>query len=598
VTDLPKLKQFDYTSVPDLSEAGIEQRLKAIDLTEDDIARLGALDRHIASTPNALADVFGEVDAIGAQLRAPNSLTSVLKQLIAEITLCDFGLERLATEVQVWLAMQRLGLGSEWPPIFFSRYLSTMFEHCSALPSAHRVQLALQKTAMFHLGFIAQASVSEERAIYQYHALHDPDTGLPNHVLFQKHLRDALRTAQSQETMLALVRIQIMAAHRLLGYPGYPTIEQLMAAVAARIAEAIRPVDVLGQLGKTELALQLPKLRSEGQVMLAANKLLRTLEPAFVLNNLEIEVRPIMGAAIYPHHAGEADSLLRQAETARQSAGVSAENFVVYREDLDADQRLQRSLEVELRTALRENELLVYYQPQLELQSNKVRGAEALLRWKNRRGEFVPPNVIVEVAEQCGLISELTRWVLNTAVRHCAEFRREGVDIGISVNLSASDLHTPELVETVEQCLRTWNLAPEHLMLEITEGSMIRDLDKALLVLQRLEKVGVELSIDDFGTGYSSLSYLRRLPITELKIDQIFVREMLSVKADEGIVRTVIDLAHNLDLRVVAEGVEDRETMSALKALECDAIQGYVLTKPIPREEFKLWWEKNATSVA
>ena len=257
---------------------------------------------------------------------------------------------------------------------------------------------------------------------------------------------------------------------------------------------------------------------------------------------------------------------------------------------------MQRTMESELRAALRENDLMLYYQPQLSLQTGMVQGAEALLRWRNVRGEFVPPNIIVDVAERSGLMTELTRWILNTALRHSAEMRVQGIDITLSVNLAAQDLVSPEFVEITDQTLRTWGVPPEKLVLEITEGSMISEVDKVHAVLTRLKEIGVEISVDDFGTGYSSLAYLKRLPLDELKIDQVFVKQMLKDRQDERIVRTIIDLAHNLQLRVVAEGVEDEATLLVLKKLHCDVAQGYCLSKPKPLEEFCAWWLERASN--
>ncbi len=544
-----------------------------------------------------LAPLFDEVEARGERAGVAAPLRASLKQLLREITLCDLSLERLCTDVQLWLQMQRRGLEMHWVTELLGRYQNTLAQFIAADAATkdgswERSLIALQKLIMFHLGFVTQSFLSEVRAAYYYNSLHDPDSGLPNQILLVRMLREALLGRSSQDQLFAVMRLRVSSLHRFLGYPGYPTIEQLMAAVAERLSDAMRPADVIGQLGKTELGILLPQLRSEGQIMLAANKIFRTLEPAFLLGNLEFTVRPVIGVALSPKHGNDADLLFRLAETAQQLATISSESYAIYTEELDADERLHRSLETELRSALRENELMLYYQPQLDLRSGKVCGCEALLRWKNSRGEFVPPNVIVSAAEQCGLMFELTQWIVNTAVRHGAEFLREGIDVAVSVNLSASDLLSRELVDTIEQSLRTWGTPPGNLLLEITESSMIVDMDKALVVLERLKRVGVELSIDDFGTGYSSLVYLKRLPIHELKIDQLFVRQMLKVREDERIVRTVIDLAHNLDLRVVAEGVEDAETLAALRVLECDTIQGYVLSRPLPQADFKLWWRK------
>jgi diguanylate cyclase len=569
------------------------ERLQALEFGAEDADSLRALHRTLTQEAFApLASVFSEIDVPVSPSAELGAMAAVLKRYFQELTLCDFSLERTSSDLQLWLLAKRATNSIDWPLRLLTRYLTCVSIYLvgegARGEATDKALLALQKLVLFQVGLISVALLSEEQSFYAQRTLYDPDTGLPNQFLMQRRLRDLLQ-ARAEDTLLAALRLRIETGHRLLGYPGYPSVEEVMAAVAARLLGIVRPIDVLARVGKAEFVLLLPGLRSEGQVMLAANKLTRTLEPEFVLNDIDIVTRPIIGAALAPTHATDAEGLMRLAETACAAASGRAENYLIYEESLDSDQRLQRSLEAELRMALRENELNVYYQPQLDLRSGAVENAEALLRWKNRRGEFVPPNVIVTVAEQCGLMFELTRWILNTASRHAAEFRERGLRVTISVNLTASDLMSSELVEVVEQCLRTWGVPAHQLLLEITEGSMIHDINKVLAVLEQLKRVGVELSIDDFGTGYSSLAYLKRLPIDEIKIDQIFVRQMLSVKEDERIVRTIIDLAHNLDLRVVAEGVEDQDTLTRLKALECDVIQGYLLSRPLPQQEFAVW---------
>jgi diguanylate cyclase len=209
----------------------------------------------------------------------------------------------------------------------------------------------------------------------------------------------------------------------------------------------------------------------------------------------------------------------------------------------------------------------------------------------------VPPNLIVEVAEQTGLISQLTMWVINSALRICSGFKKSGVDLMVSVNLSAANLLENELPAFVEQALSTWAVSPASLMLEITESAMITDAKKSLEILHRLKAVGVNLSIDDFGTGYSSMSYLKQMPLDELKIDQTFVRKLTSILDDQRIVRSMIDLAHNFELQVVAEGVEDKSTMDMLQAMGCDVIQGYYLAKPMPEADFIDWCEARAETL-
>jgi EAL domain-containing protein (putative c-di-GMP-specific phosphodiesterase class I) len=284
---------------------------------------------------------------------------------------------------------------------------------------------------------------------------------------------------------------------------------------------------------------------------------------------------------------------LQRAELAKREARQRGEQALVYEDVFGEEELGQRLLEEQFRIALHENEFAAYFQPQLDLRSGQIQSVEALLRWRTRDGKFIPPNIVVGIAERTGQIGRLSNWMTNTALRHCADLQRAGYDINVGVNLTAMNLAERELPDFVDQALRTWGLSPRHLTIEITEGSMLNDAEQTIQILERLKQIGVELSIDDFGTGYSSLSYLKRLPVSELKIDQAFVRNMLTIKRDEQIVRTVIDLAHNFDLTVIAEGVEDNDTLTALRQLGCDKIQGYVLARPMPATELLPWLNKH-----
>ena len=574
--------------------------IESVGLDQADFARLGRI--------QDLLDRAGETIWLPLQQTIATALRSLttspehhagllraLQEQFRDLLKSHLQLEAVCDRMQLWLDARYLGMAPEWPNVVHAHYLDTVAAQLAAhwrtdsgsLDSDRR---SLHKYVFFNLGLITVALHEAEKQADQQQLFYDATTKLPGHEAFLDRLDAYLRTVSQQEQPLcAVLRLDVTPSHRLLGYPGYPTLDQFMLEVSIRLKAVLRPNDVLARFGRNEFALLLPGIRSSGQVMLAAHKLLEALEPALLLDPIEINAQPAIGISLFPEHGNDGPTLVRLAETACTAARSSPDPYVIYRPSLDQDERLQRSMETELRSALRENELSLYFQPQVTLASGAVDGAEALLRWRNPRGEFVPPNVIVEVAEQCGLMNELTRWIVNCALRHSADMRNAGVDIAVSVNLSAQDLISPEFVEIIDQTLRTWNVPADRLVLEITEGSMIEDVEKVMAVLGRLKEVGVEISIDDFGTGYSSLAYLKRLPLDELKIDQVFIKQMLKESQDERIVRTIIDLAHNLQLRVVAEGVEDEATQEALKVLGCDVIQGYCLSRPIPVADFVLW---------
>ena len=591
---MPQLTRLDRQ----LTEPRLQQALALAGIHTGDLARLGAIQAAVDGMPATIwltLDHFLEQELTRFVERPERRalFLDLLKSYFHSLLTADMAFEAVCNRLQVWLDLQYAGMVPEWPALAHERYLRVVaaaLEQADVRVGNETLDLA-RKTVFLHLGLTTAALLHGEQEHYRQQLFFDSATNLPGADLFietlDRHIED---TAEGEKEIIAVILLETVSSHRLLGYPGYPNLDQFMVELSARLKPVLRPDDYLARLGREEFGIVLPRLRSDGQAMLAANKLLATLEVPIVLQSIEILVQPALGIVLYPQHGGDGPTLMRIAETARVAARRSSEPYVIYQPDLDKDQRLQRSIETELRLALRENELMLYYQPQAACDTGIVHGAEALLRWRNARGEFIPPNVIVSVAEQCGLMTELTRWVLNTALRHNAEIRSQGMDITFSVNLAAQDLLSSEFVEIVDQSLRTWGVPANRLLLEITEGSMISEVDAVRSVLVRLKAVGVEISVDDFGTGYSSLAYLRRLPLDELKIDQVFVRQMLKDHQDERIVRTIIDLAHNLQLRVVAEGVEDEATLLALKELQCDVVQGYFLGRPQPLDVFMAWW--------
>jgi diguanylate cyclase (GGDEF)-like protein len=587
-----------------LTESRLHQALALADLGSADFEQLDKLQATLDEMPAAIwtpLDHFLEQE-LTRFFEHPDRralFLDVMKGYFRSLLTADMAFEATCNRLQMWLEMQHTGMVPEWPALVHERYLrlvAAALNQSDARAADGSLDL-VRKAVFLHLGLATAALLHGEQEHYRQQLFFDAATKLPGSDLFIETVdRQLGATEEGEAGLVAVVLLETVSSHRLLGYPGYPTLDQFMVELSARLKPVLRPHDYLARLGREEFGIMLPKLRSDGQAMLAANKLIASLQLPISLQSIEILVQPSLGIALYPEHGSDGPTLMRMAETARVAARSSSESYVIYQPDLDQNQRLQRSMETELRLALRENELMLYYQPQAACDTGIVHGVEALLRWRNPRGEFVPPNVIVSVAEQCGLMTELTRWILNTALRQCADIRSQGMDITFSVNLAAQDLLSSEFVEVVDQSLRTWGVPANRLLLEITEGSMISEVDAVRSVLMRLKEVGVEISVDDFGTGYSSLAYLRRLPLDELKIDQVFVRQMLRDSQDERIVRTIIDLAHNLQLRVVAEGVEDEATWLALKDLQCDLVQGYYLSRPQPMDKFMAWWlERQST---
>jgi EAL domain-containing protein (putative c-di-GMP-specific phosphodiesterase class I) len=314
----------------------------------------------------------------------------------------------------------------------------------------------------------------------------------------------------------------------------------------------------------------------------------------FVIDDHRFTIASAIGVALFPLHANDADELVRCAETALRAAKRDGTGCAVYAGDDCADHSKHLSLAHDLRQAISGDQLVLHYQPKIDMQTGYISGVEALVRWRHPLQGLLFPDTFIPVAEQIGVIESLTRWVLNAALEQSARWLEQGRDISVSVNLSALSLHNHEIGDTVEALLKTWQVPANRLVLEITESAIISHLARASETLGRLHALGVRISIDDFGTGYTSLAYLRRLPVNELKIDKSFVMNMMRVNDDAVIVRTIIELAHNLGLQVVAEGVEDAETWHALRQLGCNIAQGYHMSRPIDPAALETWFDESS----
>lgn len=366
--------------------------------------------------------------------------------------------------------------------------------------------------------------------------------------------------------------------------------ELQLREIDERLARILRGIDRYARLSDEKLCIALPGLADGTQAVLAAARIVSTLREPFSAEVKAISLRASVGIAIWPDHGNHADQLVRCADMAAQIAARSAEDYHVIRaEDRDVIEMLDGDTEEQLLHAIRHNELSVHYQPQIQISTGRCIGAEALLRLTGSGVMGVSTATAVGIAETAGLITPLTFAVVNTVLRDAMHFRRDGVDVNLSVNVSTSILADLEFPEIVQQAIDTWDLPADSLTFEITESAMIGDVERSLLVLTRLRDMGIRLSIDDFGTGYSSLAYMKRFPVHELKIDKIFVANMLSSHGDRQIVKSVIDLSHNFSLQVVAEGVESQQTFDELKAMNCDIAQGFLFSPALAYDEFVGW---------
>jgi len=431
---------------------------------------------------------------------------------------------------------------------------------------------------------IAFHDISDRKAqteALQYQAQHDALTGLPNRVLLHERLEEAILFAAREDQRLALLVMDLDGFKEVNDTLGHLTGDVLLQAVAVRLERALRSSDTVARLGGDEFAILLPGVDAAG-AQVAAQKLLDALDQPILIDGYGIDVGASVGIATFPAHGEDAQTLLRRADVAMYVAKRGKSGAMVYTPEQDQHSPDRLALLSEMRTAIESGHLTLDFQPIVRAVSGRAPHVEALVRWQHPRRGVIQPDEFIPLAEQTGLINPLTRWVLATALRLCASWRAEGRDLGVAVNLSARTLHDRGLPEALSGLLAQHALDPAALTLEITESALVPFPQRSLDVLTRLHTMGVRLVIDDFGTGYSSLAYLKRLPVDEIKLDKSFVIDMLSDPNDAAIVRATIDLAHNLGLRITAEGVESAAIWAALRAMGCDAGQGYFLGRPTP----------------
>jgi diguanylate cyclase (GGDEF)-like protein/PAS domain S-box-containing protein len=426
------------------------------------------------------------------------------------------------------------------------------------------------------------------QASLQHQAWHDLLTGLPNRTRLRVELDRLLAAAESDDQPFALLLMDLDRFKEINDTLGHPYGDQVLQQVGARFRAELSDLDILARPGGDEFAVLLPGADAQRARSLA-ERLQAVLERPFELQGSGVSVSGSIGIALCPEHGADADTLLRRADVAMYVAKTARSGCVIYEPGRDPHSPERLRLLADLRRAIEGNELILNYQPQVDVRSGALTAVEALVRWRHPKRGLVAPDEFIPLAEQTRLIGPLTRWVLSTALRQCAAWREAGLDVAVAVNISAHDLQDLALPEVVTELLAGNGLEPGYLRLEITESSLMADPHRAHDTLARLRAQGVQVAIDDFGTGYSSLAYLKRLPVDELKIDRSFIRNMATDGGARAIVRAVIDLADDLDLRVVAEGVEDRATWEALAALGCDVAQGYFFAPPLAPSDLVGW---------
>ncbi len=418
---------------------------------------------------------------------------------------------------------------------------------------------------------------------------HDDVTGLPNRVLFNDRLSQAVSAARKSGQTLAVMFLDLDRLKIVNDSLGYAAGDRLMRAVAERVGGRLGESDTVARFGGDELALLFTSAQGAGDAAGAAEGVLEALRNPVELDGHEVYVTASVGVSLFPHDGDDAETLLSRAAAAMYRAREKGGNcYRFYSPDMNEEALRRLSLECDLRRALERGEFVVHYQPQVELASGRFVGAEALVRWQHPRLGLVSPAEFIPLAEATGLIVPLGEWVLRTAVRQCGDWQGRGLGpLRVAVNLSPRQFQQPDLVEAVRGSLLEAGLEPRQLELEVTESSVVSNREAAVATLREIRGVGVRVAIDDFGTGHSSLGYLKHLPVDTLKIDRSFVRDLATDPNDEAIVAAVVKLGHSLGLKVKAEGVEDEAQSRLLGSLGCDEAQGYLFGRALPAEAFE-----------
>ncbi|MEE5042434.1 EAL domain-containing protein [Pseudomonas alliivorans] len=440
------------------------------------------------------------------------------------------------------------------------------------------------------LGMLADAINTMQHGIavregqLAHNALHDNLTGLPNRALVMERLGSAI----AAERAVALLYLSIENLGAINESSGAEGVEQLLLQVGQRLQSTLRAGDTVARLSANEFLLLLDQTTSDGAVA-TGDALQRLLSEPQRIDNHDIALECCIGITVYPENGNSAQELVNRAAIARKDAAFLPGRLQIYQDGRDLAHQRQISLIRDLRKAPHNGELMLHYQPKLDIRQGTVRQAEALLRWSHPQFGNVSPAEFIALAERTGSIHLLTNWVIEEAMRQLAEWRKRGLVLQVSVNISADDLLGEDLAGFVVGLLKQYGVPAEQLVFEITESAIMSQPEKALVVLHKLRDCGISLSIDDFGTGYSSLAHLKRLPVQELKIDQSFVRDLDETSEDAVIVRSTIEMSHNLGLKVVAEGVEYQHSLDLLRRWHCDTAQGYLISRPLTATAFETW---------
>jgi diguanylate cyclase (GGDEF)-like protein len=505
------------------------------------------------------------------------------------------GSEQKVMDVFVPVRFERVGpagvfvLSHDWEPIVRS-------VRKAYLPIAGVLELVL--IALYASFFPALRRITQRLRRQldetERQALHDSLTGLPNRLLFSDRVEQALLAARRSGEGIAVMLIDLDRFKEVNDTLGHEVGDLLLRELGERLSAEMRESDTFARLGGDEFAV-LSDTADEQALVSIVERVLTAIERPFSLVGLELDVGASIGIAVYPRDAADVATLVRRADIAMYCAKQAKSRYAFYAPERDDSDASRLTLATSLRTALECDELLLHFQPKVELSTGKIAGAEALVRWQHPTRGLLPPSEFIATASDAGLMPSLTRWVLAHALEECGTWRERGRRLPIAVNVDVRSLLDESFADEVALALKRTGVEPELLTLEITEGTVMADPDTVTRVATRLHELGVQLALDDFGTGFSSLTYLQRLPISELKIDRSFIAPLASDPTVEPIVRSIVSLGRSLALRVVAEGIETPEALRAVRAARCPLGQGFYLANPLLPEELAAAVEKPAS---
>ncbi|MFP5254216.1 MAG: putative bifunctional diguanylate cyclase/phosphodiesterase, partial [Acidimicrobiia bacterium] len=436
------------------------------------------------------------------------------------------------------------------------------------------------------------AHLQHEAQEQAYLALHDSVTGLPNRSALVTQLERAIVRAKASELNVGLLFISLDTFKEVNDTLGTATADKLLVEVRQRLQPMLPATATLARFAGDQFAVLVNGVGEPDAVLELAESIHREFDTPFTADAVSLALGASLGVAFYPEHAASADLLLQRADAAGYMARQEGSGIEVYAPESDPYAPRRLALAADLREALAQGEVDVYYQPKVSLAEGMVVGAEALVRWTHPRLGPLSPDQFIPAAEHTGVIRALTLYVVEHGLRQCRSWRDEGLDLTISVNLSARNLFDSHLVEDIGRAIEEAGVPPSSVTLELTESTVMGSSRRSMDVLEGLHDLGVGISVDDFGTGYSSLAHLRQLPVTELKVDKSFVQTMTTDEHDAVIVRALVDLGRSLGLHTVAEGVESSDAWDLLKEMGCEEAQGYLMSRPLPPDQLHRWFER------